>query len=141
MQDPKNRKLVNKIDSLIQNSEKNRKKLQKDIDSAKNLAHQKMLVNENNISVLWEHELNTYKIMILVGESVDTLESNNKESISSILKILNVLGKDSEEVKSKIENLKKNTKKMKRIKLQLAENINLDFGVFKNMLGFGNDGA
>ena len=125
--DPKSLEMFNELDRLTKLSENSRKSIMNQLASVKDTNLGKILHNDKNISVLWEHTLDTYKMMIYIAESIDNLESNTKESISGILKILDVLGKDSKEVKEEIENLKGKIKKMKRIKIQIAEN--LTFGI------------
>ena len=127
VKDPKSQEMFNEIDRLTKLSENSRKSVEKELASVKDTNLGKILHNDKNISILWEHALDTYKMMIFMAESIDTLQSSTKESILVILKILDVLGKDSKEVKEEIENLKEKIKKIKRIKFQLAEN--LTFGI------------
>lgn len=127
VKDPKSQDTFKEIDRLTKLSENSRKSVEKELVSVKDTNLKKILHNDKNISILWEHSLDTYKMMIFMAECIDTLQSNTKESILAILKILDVLGKDSKEVKEEIKNLKEKMKKMKRIKIQLAEN--LTFGI------------
>jgi len=124
---PKNQKIADEIDSIIRNSVRIREEIRNKIKSTEDPNLLKIFDNEYNLKVLWELALEQSKAMLYVGDGVDSLESNTKESISGIMEILDVLGKDSKEVKEEIETLREKMKKMRKIKIQLAEN--LTFGI------------